>query len=90
VACYAEEPDKNAPPKELKWAFRSEQWGLPVAGGWLVQPAGLTDRMTACLNTYHAVKAYNAAPDAGEFARNNPGLWSIITIIELRRLKKNA
>jgi hypothetical protein len=88
VACYAEDPDSNAPPRELRWAFRSEKWGLPKAGGWLAQPAGLVDKMTTCLNAYNAIKAFNAAENAGEFASSNPGYWKIIQSIELRRLKR--
>lgn len=79
---------KGGPPPELTWAWRSAAWGLPGGRGWLNEPAGLVDRMTAALNTYNAVSSYRQRKPGseGDWAAAHPVYWKIVQEVEeLRR-----
>lgn len=44
AAAHAEYPKQHPAPVELRGYWQTQQWGLPYAGGWMEQPAGLLKR----------------------------------------------
>jgi len=74
-------------PRELRWVFDHDRWGvLPNAGGLLDQPAGALQRMTACENVYRALQFYaRHGPEPGQTAawcESHAEVWAIIQNVE--------
>ena len=67
-------------PIELSEALRTRQWGLPEAGGWKDQVAGLLDKMTVCLRVYDALTAYRSvsASEQYEWIARHPTEYAIV------------
>jgi hypothetical protein len=78
---------ENPPPRELKLAWQSKNWGvLPNAGGLRDQRIGELERMAAALNAYNAYSAFLRSNNFVEFHRNHPRQMEIVTrIIELQK-----
>ena len=74
---YAER--KGDAPAELMASFKTDQYGLPFAGGWMDQPAGLVGKMTAARNMYEAVKGWReSGPKMAYWAEKNPQAWKLV------------
>ena len=88
AADYAED-NTNPMPHELRQAFLCKQWGLPKAGGLDDQPAGLVDKMTVCLNVYHAMRSFGVGrADFATWAQTNPEYMD--TWLALAELRENG
>jgi len=89
AAAHAEDP-KNPPPRELVWYWRTAEYGLPYAGGWMKQPAGLLDRMTYAGRVYQAVREYrehgSEAGKAAQWRKDHPEMVKLLDLVrELRK-----
>lgn len=58
----------DEPPILLRWYWLTRRYGLPYAGGWMDQPAGLVDKMALVGLLYDAKVARMNVP-AGEVAK---------------------
>jgi len=60
-------------PEDLEAALRTRRWGLPEAGGWKDQEAGLLERMDVAIDAYDAlVFAAQYGSDHYKFAAEHP------------------
>ena len=62
-----------------------ERWGLPYAGGWMDQPAGMLDRANVLMNVYRSFKSFAAARYYGAWAHQNPEHYRVYALVQ--RLK---
>lgn len=84
AGAYAE--GQGEAPAELTWAHRTDLYGLPYAGGWLDQPAGLLGRMEAAKITVQAVRSWREAANWGAWKAKNKHLWKIVSdYLELKK-----
>lgn len=60
-------------------AWRIDRWGDPWGSGWWDWPAGLIERIDACLNTYNAFSTYSSAHNLVEFTKSHPAAWALVT-----------
>jgi hypothetical protein len=75
------------------WSWQTERWGLPYAGGWMNQPAGMLDRMSAARGAYEAVKQYQTvgAGERAQWKTHNPELADALARVErLKRMEQNG
>lgn len=78
--------ERATPPKDLQMAFKIEAHGMPYAGGWLEQPAGMLNRATTALNVYQFNKSWYVAPSRSEWQALNPeGALIVGEALKLRR-----
>lgn len=66
-------------PDVLRDALRTRRWGLPDAGGWRDQDAGLVDAMEIAIDVYDAIladKRYGS--DQYKFAAEHPREFGIM------------
>ena len=49
---------KATPPQDLQNAWKIKAHGMPYAGGWMEQPAGLLNRAMTALNVYDSYMAW--------------------------------
>lgn len=55
------DPKENQMPKYLEIAMDCKEWNtLPLAGGWLDQPAALTSRMKVAYKLYNGFTEYKS------------------------------
>ena len=71
----------------LDYAWRTNKYGLPYAGGWMEQPLPLLHQMTAAENTYNAFRVFShPSTKWGEMPEKHPHYWKIILqVLELRK-----
>ena len=73
--------DKTAPiPDYLYSGMMTEKHGMPNAGGWLDQEAGLLERQEICVEAYQAYADFKRIePGTGaDWQRRNPHKWAIV------------
>ena len=65
-------------------AWRTQQYGLPYAGGWKNQTAGSLEKMNHALNVYTACRAFEDRGDMTEveFSRQYFDLWRLVMDVE--------
>lgn len=87
AARYAQaeaEGQKAEAPRELVWHWNLQAYGLPHAGGWMDQPAGLLDQMRQAGWVYESFRS-RAKVKAGELAKwkqTNPGMARTVKQVE--------
>lgn len=80
-------PDEPQPPRELIWYWNLSAFGLPHAGGWMEQPAGLVDRIRQVGWVYESFKARRAIESGGlaKWKKENPAMARTVKQIERMR-----
>lgn len=89
AADYAE-GKADQPPEELSNAFKTEKYGLPLAGGWLEQPFAFMLRLSYAYAVYVAVRSWRNSSAWKTFKDEHPGRWELVAqVLKLRKAKQN-
>ena len=89
VADYAD-GTLDAAPTELSIALKSEVWGQPFSTGWMELPAAFVTRMTVARNYYKALKGFNGAKKAADWANANPDAFRLVTNVQIMQRDKDG
>lgn len=78
--------DNATPPKDLALYWQIQRYGLPFAGGFMDQPAGMLRRSETAGNVYEAYSSWYTAPSrSGWQARNPQGALVVGAALKMRR-----